>query len=240
MLLAHCRAESCWDRVRTSTLTVVFTYVLLALSTAVVEAQVPAANLNSSTTPTLAPGPTIAPATAVATRPEAKIADTLAPWALLMSILSIVITIANLAYGWNKDKRARAASIDDDFWFRKVVTPSAIEPTIQGVRELLTTLPTEEDPVDVRRDYARAVTTKFVALQGNIALLSLLDEKLPELISGTLSDCEDLLTNYAGQLVENEPQNELTMARTKVQTDAWGFVKLSLQTIREAHRKRHQ
>jgi len=157
-----------------------------------------------------------------------------------MSILSIVITIANLAYGWNKDKRARAASIDDDFWFRKVVTPSAIEPTIQGVRELLTTLPTEEDPVDVRRDYARAVTTKFVALQGNIALLSLLDEKLPELISGTLSDCEDLLTNYAGQLVENEPQNELTMARTKVQTDAWGFVKLSLQTIREAHRKRHQ
>lgn len=222
--------------------------LLVTLSPALADGQVPPAHVSSPSNSALAPGSAItsAPGGAIsqiaASTPKAepKITDTLAPWALGISILSMIITLGNLAYSWNKDKRARAASIDDDFWFRKVVTPSAIEPTIQGIRELLTSLPSEEDAVEVRRDYARAVTSKFIAIQGNIALLSLLDEKLPELVGRTLSDCEDLLTNYAGELVENEAQNAPAIARIKVQTDAWGFVKRALQTIREAHRKRHQ
>lgn len=164
-----------------------------------------------------------------------KISDRLAPWALALSIASILLTLSNFIYGLRKDKRARRASIVDDFWFRKVVAPLSIEPLVEGVLDLLKDLPSVDQEDEIKKAWAQRVTQVFIASSAHTSLLSFLDPALPAAVAEKLTACEDCLTDYAGKLSTGEgPDPEAT------RQVAWSRLTEALELVRAKHLENHQ
>lgn len=151
-------------------------------------------------------------------------------WARGAAALGIVVSIWNAYYGFRKAKRDRRLSIEDDFWFRKILTPTTIEPMLKSFVDLLDAMPTEVASSDDRGEFARRVTKDIQRLQGAVQTLSLLDESLPNKVSLQLQACEDLLVEYAAPPLEGEVKNP---GRRETQRRVWEHVNGALRILQQ-------
>lgn len=143
-----------------------------------------------------------------------------------------------LLAGWNvyaanqKAKRDRRLSVEDDFWFRKIITPSTLEPIVETTVELVELMPTGSSTPDDQRDYALLVTKEFLRFYHLVQALALYDESLPRKVAENLRECEDSLMDYCASLAA--AQNGDAPDTSAAQARVWALVAAAFKTIKQA------
>lgn len=166
-------------------------------------------------------------------------------FARMVAAFCLILSGAALVYTRGKDKKARQASIEDDFWFWKVVSPAAIEPMFERLTELLAALPAIDASADALRDYSQTVTRSMLDLNGSLSLLAMLSPELPEAVRTHLEACEDLLTGYVDGLTRSaadasEPTEAVErLGPDEVRGRSWLAMSAALNEIRAKHLTRH-
>ena len=120
------------------------------------------------------------------------------------AIAGVVLGLLNLSFGIWKLWRDRRLSIEDDFWFRKIISPATIEPMLKTVVSLLEEAPPNGNEENLVRAYSLKVTTEFAKLYSAMHTLGLFDSSLPTKVIEKLSSCEDFLSEFSGKL---SPEN---------------------------------
>lgn len=202
----------------------------------------PVMNAQTGSSPVSAPanrGPTAASAqqVAVASAPTASTPNVGEEGSVALrdgiAAIGLFLGVINLGLYFYKTKRDRRLSVEDDFWFRKVVSPAAIEPLIKAVSELLIDLPADRADIDGMRDYAVRVTKDFQRIYGSVQMLGMLDLDLPTDIATQLRGCEDILTDYIGQLADAEANAN----RQEAVSESWRVLNATLTVIKNRQLK---
>ena len=118
------------------------------------------------------------------------------PVARSLAGFGLLLTAASFCFTLIKAKRDRRLSVEDDFWFRKIVAPSAIEPILKSVAELLNGLPPAAENEERHREYAAKVTTEILRLSTQAHLLALFEQDMPDILKEALRDVEDNILSY--------------------------------------------
>lgn len=158
-----------------------------------------------------------------------KVADPVARW---LAGLGLLIAGLNFGFAIRKANRDRRFSIEDDFWFRKIITPNAIEPALEKLVELLGEMPLTSTEPSEAQAYALKVTSAFQSMRGSIQTLALYDPELPAKVIKELEECEDVLTNFAGSLTSGSAKIE------NVRSQVWSKMNEAVSHIRDVQVKR--
>jgi hypothetical protein len=163
----------------------------------------------------------------------------------VLAVFGLCVAAGGLTYTWRKDQRARRASIEDDFWFRKVVSPAAIEPIFATVSELLSELPEPGALTEMLRTFSVKVTKSLLKLSGSLHLLAMLSNALPAQVRQHVDACEDLITGYLDSITRpitdaDDASREAAPATpAEVNAGTWAELQAALQLIRAAHLAQH-
>ena len=138
------------------------------------------------------------------TRPIASIESEFAKpvdwYARGIGIIGVMLGFGNIGFSFWKSRRDRRLSVEDDFWFRKIVAPVTIEPLLKTVMSLLQEMPSAGDVPEKLAEHARKITTEFQKLDPAMQTLALIDQTWPELIKEKLRLCEDVLTEHISEI----------------------------------------
>lgn len=144
----------------------------------------------------------------------------------LLAGVGLVLGLINLVWTFLKSKRDRRLSVEDDFWFRKVVTPASIEPMLEMLVGLLKDMPSENAPQEDVKAFALRVTSEFQVCYARLQMLALLTSALPEQVNNLLRGCEDVLSEYASSIARREP------IKSDVGVAAWRAMNAALSAIK--------
>ena len=124
---------------------------------------------------------------------------------LVVGGIALHMTWRTYQYNQKKDAKARAQSIQDDFWIRKVVSPASVEPFLKLVVTLRQTLPsaTMQEPsrADAVKTYWADEAKNLNALSSGFCSLELIDSSLHKKVEDTLREFEEGLSIYIGSLL---------------------------------------
>ena len=124
---------------------------------------------------------------------------------LIVSGVALIMTWRTYQYNQVKDAKARAQSIQDDFWIRKVVSPASVEPFLKLVVTLRQTLPEASTPDPEReaeiKDYFFKEVRNLNDLTSGFCSLELIDTDLHRSVEEALQDFDDCLSTYIGSLL---------------------------------------
>ena len=202
----------------------------------------------SSAASSSAPAPAVASAasiTAPASPPVAQQANGPDVVARVLAVVGLCVAAGGLVYTWRKDQRARKASIEDDFWFRKVVSPAAIEPIFATVTELLSELPEPGALPETLKAFSVKVTKSLLKLSGSLHLLAMLSNALPAQVRKHVDACEDLITGYLDSITrpitdaDDATRESVPVTPAEVNAGTWAELQAALQLIRAAHLAQH-
>jgi hypothetical protein len=117
-----------------------------------------------------------------------------------ISILAIVVSIANYLLTRSNNSKARRQSINDEFWLRKVLYPLSIEPALEFYSEILSDLPKDRyDSMALTAD-VELFQTKFSeghrALVAKTFSLKVASATLFTAIAKEFEEIEDLISEY--------------------------------------------
>lgn len=152
-------------------------------------------------------------------------------FARLVAVVGVLLALCNFGFTLFKMKRDRRLSIEDDFWFRKILTPAAIEPLMEAVADLAAEVPDAASSADTQRAFAVKVTSEFSKLYSAVHALGLFDQNLPSLCQESLQRSEDVLTEYTGKLAQGQP----TESAAEVRNALWQGLRETLEIIKSKH-----
>jgi hypothetical protein len=151
------------------------------------------------------------------------------------AFIGLCLGVFNLVFGMWKIRRDRRISIEDDFWFRKIITPATIEPLLKAFVGLVEVLPVRNTAAEDQKTYALKVTTEFAKLYPAVQTLALFEEKLPALVTAKLVECEDVLTDYSALLTQPDASKDMLPAQLRVAL--WAKLNATLRVIKDHHLK---
>lgn len=154
---------------------------------------------------------------------------------LVVAGVGVLLNVGNFYFAYWKLGRDRRLSIEDEFWFRKIITPATIEPMLKTFSGLFEEVPTRNTSVEKQAAYALKVTTDFSKLYPAIQTLSLFNDSLPALITQKLSDCEDELLEYSATL--SQPNSTQDIPIKQLQINLWSKLNSILRLVKEHHLK---
>lgn len=154
-----------------------------------------------------------------------------------IAIFGAVLAFVNFGFSVWKLIRDRRLSVEDDFWFRKIVSPATIEPMIKAVAALLDKTPDPDAPTETVAKFAPEVTTEFAKLYASMHTLGLYEPSLPNSVNEKLRVCEDLLTEYVGALA-NTTEDQKRPSPLELRNQCFIQLNAALQVIKNRHLKR--
>ncbi|KVZ41815.1 hypothetical protein WL18_19245 [Burkholderia ubonensis] len=140
--------------------------------------------------------------------------------ALVISCASFLLTAYDKWNAHRKDQRSREQSIHDEFWLRKVLFPSAIEPAMNFAADTMTALPTFQHGEQAWMDYFLQFQAEH---RGHARKLILVATMWPEVYTKLAAEfevIEDAVAEYCNSVSANPAFLDAT-AHTKA-TNAVG------------------
>lgn len=123
---------------------------------------------------------------------------------VVIALVALYFSSRTLFYNINKDDRARKQSIQDDFWLRKVVSPSTIEPFFLYTNGLREKLPSYKDRSNSAQQavkkFSKENSKKLNSLSLAFGSLGLIDPELARDISKDFEKFEDNISTYIENL----------------------------------------
>lgn len=157
-------------------------------------------------------------------------------FARIAASIGILLGIGNVFFAIWKLTRDRRLSVEDDFWFRKIVAPATIEPLLKGVMQLLQEMPVNRSSPDDLSAYARKITTEFQKLYPAMQTLGLIDSSWPKLVIDKLRACEDALTEHVGEIINSDPMEQ--PGSVELQNSVLEMLNEALHAIKDGHLKK--
>jgi len=155
-------------------------------------------------------------------------------FARVVAVVGALIAAGNAGFSIYKMRRDRRLSVDDDFWFRKILTPTAIEPALEMFVDLLHDMPTAASSEDTQRKFALKVSTEMLKLHNSMQALALFDKDLPGKVSNKFRECEDVLLDYCNALAATQASEQALQSSVEdVRQRVWGKVSEAMQAIRD-------
>ncbi len=148
-----------------------------------------------------------------------------------IAIIGLVASVAGFGFTIYKTRRDRRLSIEDDFWFRKIITPTTIEPMLQSFVTLLDQMPTRGCTEETQRSFALKVTSEFQRLNSTAQVLALFHGNLPAEVCAKLTLCEDSLMEYSTKLAHADDGPDSSIATVKHRV--WAQLNDVLRVIRD-------
>lgn len=126
---------------------------------------------------------------------------------ILFSFLAVILSIWSLIYTYLKDKKSRRNSIEDDFWIRKVLSPSSIEKLLTFTTSIISELAHQS----LAGSLSKKIHNKFGqdslfqirAISCGFWNLSLVNKELSLNVASELELYEDCLANFYGKVVSH-------------------------------------
>ena len=174
--------------------------------------------------------PSAASASIAAAPPQGPGPDWLAR---IIALGGLGLSLAQFFFNRRKADRDRRLSIEDDFWLRKVLSPTVLEPLLKVIVDLLNALPTRDASEASRMAYALEVTEKFQRLSVSVQMLELYHSELPAIFLGHLTSCEDLLSTYSNDLAHAVSDSAEPPNINTVRTAVWKEVNRAMVDVRE-------
>lgn len=154
-----------------------------------------------------------------------------------IAIFGVFLATINFCFSVWKLIRDRRLSVEDDFWFRKIVSPATIEPMIKAVAGLLDKAPNPDAPAETVAKFAPEVTTEFAKLYASMHTLGLYEPSLPNLVNDKLRACEDILTEYVGALASST-DHQKPPSPLELRNQCFIQLNAALDVIKKRHLKR--
>lgn len=153
-------------------------------------------------------------------------------WARGIGAAGLLVAGVNFIYGIRKTRRDRRLSIEDDFWFRKIITPTTIEPMLKAFVDLLDALPSRQTSEEDQRAFALKITKDIQRLNASVQTLALFNEDLPGKVAEKLRACEDTLTEHSSALTR--PVADGDMSRDDVHLKVWKQLNDAMRAIQQS------
>lgn len=123
---------------------------------------------------------------------------------IAISLIALLVSYFAFRYNKTKDSTARDLSIQDDYWLRKIVSPSSIEPFEKFCTEVISELPEISPSKVITYDEVKVWHTAhhktLVRLKPSFKSLELLDIELLAKVENELFSFEDELATYVGNV----------------------------------------
>lgn len=128
---------------------------------------------------------------------------------LILSLSAIVVSLYALKVTGNQQKKSIAQSIKDDYWLRTLVSPTCITPLIEMRQNLLKDIPDTSVTKPELQHLSVRFSLKFSDMQDALGNLHIVDASLVETTRQRLTEVEDVVSEYIGQLGQhvNDPAN---------------------------------
>lgn len=146
---------------------------------------------------------------------------------------ALLLSCVGLWFNIQKGRRDRRLSVEDDFWLRKLISPTVIEPLLEKMIELMEEIPATASGDEARRLYSVKVTEEIHRLQVSVKMLSLYHASLPDELRKRLRNCEDHLTTFMGDVANALAAGETAPAANDVREKVWAEVIDAMAKIRE-------
>jgi hypothetical protein len=122
----------------------------------------------------------------------------------VISTVALLLSLATLFYTRKKDSRARAQSILDDYWLRKIASPLVIEPLLKWILEgVIATIPDDcgspDFSAELVSNYAAPHQKEKITHVHSIIALSPLDSGLYDRVLASIDAIEDAVISYCAQ-----------------------------------------
>jgi len=143
-----------------------------------------------------------------------------------LAVAGIFVTLAKWWYDRSAKQRDVRRSVEDDFWFRKIVAPAAIEPLVVVLTKTLASLPDASTPEQTQKHFAIEMTTDFQQIYAKLPLLAFLDAELANNVAEAVRRCEDLLTDHVSALGASIAPSATTAS------DSWAAMNEALGLIK--------
>lgn len=141
--------------------------------------------------------------------------------AIIVSALSLWI---NLRVGFQKDKRARRQSIEDEFFLRKVLYPLAIEPALEHYAKMLSSLPADRfDPSATAKavaEFKADFDKENSVIVAKMVTLGILGQLLLDTVRLELEAIEDLVSEYCFENSSGYEANATTNSNTRLSVES--------------------
>jgi len=123
-------------------------------------------------------------------------------WVLLISVLSLCLSGYTLLQNRKENKENYERSINDDFWYRTILIPTLLEPTVKFFDDYankLIILESEKNPQDIEdtyRIYFLDFQKELNLIQGRCVLAKIYGEDLYQNITTNLEQLEDKMAEF--------------------------------------------
>jgi len=121
-------------------------------------------------------------------------------YSLIISLLAIGIAVYNIAAGKTKDTKARRQSINDEFWLRKVLFPTSIEPILVFFANTIRTLPKDRsDPLATAKEveeFLEKFKEDHAEQASKLLSVGILKPSLYTDLSAEFEEVEDVVTDF--------------------------------------------
>ncbi|NIE67428.1 hypothetical protein [Burkholderia sp. Ax-1719] len=136
--------------------------------------------------------------------------------AVLISLASLGVTVWDKFLGLRKDARSREQSIQDEFWLRKVLFPTSIEPAMTFATEVMGELPAATTTSAERLTYFGSFQEKHRAQMRKLMLVAPIWPNVFSMLEEAFELIEDAVAGYCN--LPDSPQGH-ALERTTT-TDA--------------------
>lgn len=134
--------------------------------------------------------------------------------ALIVSVLSLGATIIDKILTYKKDGRARRQSIQDEFWLRKVIFPSAIEPLMLFFAETSGSLPQDSSEQQARIEYFLDFQAKHRDWARRLLLVGTMWPDVYKKLAEEFEKFEDAVAVYCGPAASGGASSTALRANT--------------------------
>lgn len=116
--------------------------------------------------------------------------------ALTISLLGFAVTIWDKWWGFKKDLRSREQSIQDEFWLRKVLFPTAIEPVMTFATDVMAQLPAGTATESERLAYFTSFQDEHRDHARKLVLVATIWPAVYKILASAFEEIEDAVADY--------------------------------------------
>lgn len=123
---------------------------------------------------------------------------------LVISLIAIAVSVAVFSYNKKINKISRALSIQDEFWIRKIISPTAIEPLLKYTTGLASALPAVGGAVtaDEAKDLWAKQVNELRDLMPSFEIFRLIGDDFYSKATDDITVIEDCVANYYGSFLQ--------------------------------------
>lgn len=148
-----------------------------------------------------------------------------------ISLFALILSFCNFGWTLYKENRAQKKSVIDDFWIRKVLFETAVNPALEFMARAETEIPDGCNDV-VIRDFLEKFGAEHRSMMARFLVVGVFDGDIGKDLRTILEEFEDSVADYCGSLKLEFDLKRRKELRSTLVLDIQSFAVKILQSIK--------